>query len=179
MRECPVASVSVDECLRCGGVWFECGEFTAAKDEMSPDLNWIDCKVLPSAQALVQEFENFSSGFDWLEMDYTQKQNAEVVESHSPQCPECNTRLHKLVHSGTRVEMDVCRKCQGVWLGQGEFEKILAEMRECACRMSPQELAKEIVEEIKDVFVGEEPVGAEFRDLAMVIQLIRYKLFTF
>jgi len=42
------------------------------------------------------------------------------------QCPKCRTPLANFDYPGTRVGVDACKKCGGVWLDGGEFGKIKA-----------------------------------------------------
>ena len=40
-----VASIEVDECRTCGGLWFEDHELRLAKDESDSDLAWMDFEI--------------------------------------------------------------------------------------------------------------------------------------
>jgi Zn-finger nucleic acid-binding protein len=39
-------------------------------------------------------------------------------------CPRCSENLDERIREG--VEIDVCRRCRGVWLDRGELEKLIA-----------------------------------------------------
>jgi Zn-finger nucleic acid-binding protein len=43
-------------------------------------------------------------------------------------CPHCNTLLQEITKTG--VLIDLCPQCKGVWLDQGELQKILSRARE-------------------------------------------------
>lgn len=40
-----IGSVSLDECSRCRGIWFDKNELEEAKDEIDPDLRWMDLRI--------------------------------------------------------------------------------------------------------------------------------------
>lgn len=169
-----IGHVETDACQSCNGIWFQLGELCKAKDELIPDLNWMDSKLKPTSQQILKEWELVNSRFDWLQMDYNPE--TPMATFRNIACPECKQEMKKLLYTGTRVEMDVCRKCQGVWLAGGEFQQMIIELRETANNMSPEDYKNEVLSEIRDIFSGEEPVGAECRDLFMLIRIIKRKL---
>ena len=54
------------------------------------------------------------------ELDEAQK--AELKELHWMRCPKCGMELHPMVYKG--VTIDKCFHCHGVFLDDGELEKI-------------------------------------------------------
>ena len=38
-------------------------------------------------------------------------------------CPKCNLPMKKLTKQ--KVTIDICKKCEGMWLDKGEMEKLL------------------------------------------------------
>ncbi len=57
--------------------------------------------------------------------------SAVEVREHGPtglQCPECRDALVKAAVGG--IELDQCRRCGGVWLDRGLFERIAADREE-------------------------------------------------
>jgi Zn-finger nucleic acid-binding protein len=168
-----IGHVETDACQNCAGIWFQLGELCKAKDELIPDLNWMDSKLQPTSQEILKDWECFTSRFDWLRMDYHPVSDLNALRNLT--CPECRQEMKKLLYTGTRVEMDVCRKCQGVWLAGGEFQQIISELRETANNMSPEDYKNEVLSEIRDIFSGEESIAAECRDLTMLIRIIKRK----
>lgn len=51
-------------------------------------------------------------------------------------CPRCNLPLHLSERQG--VEIDYCMKCRGVWLDNGELEKILDQVALMSRKLTPQ-----------------------------------------
>ena len=42
MKPLKIGDVQIDECRQCRGIWFGKGELAEAKDEVDPDLRWLD-----------------------------------------------------------------------------------------------------------------------------------------
>ncbi|NTV24563.1 MAG: zf-TFIIB domain-containing protein [Nanoarchaeota archaeon] len=38
-------------------------------------------------------------------------------------CPRCNIDMKKIIKD--KVEIDVCKKCRGMWLDDSEIEKLI------------------------------------------------------
>jgi hypothetical protein len=56
-------------------------------------------------------------------MSHSEK--AELKDLHFMKCPKCGMDLMTLVYRG--VEIDKCSACSGVWLDDGELEKLSGE----------------------------------------------------
>lgn len=111
MRErlCPVCQielkpqvhlgVTIDVCPACAGIWFDADELTR--------LNSIDDEILPRIDSLYQP---------------------EITEYEPPwerRCPVCHEPLHPYRYLYTsNIELDSCNRCGGVWVDNGELEKM-------------------------------------------------------
>lgn len=40
------------------------------------------------------------------------------------ECPKCDISLHQIQYPETRIEVDVCNRCYGIWLDRGEFQRL-------------------------------------------------------
>jgi len=45
MNPLTVGNVQIDECPHCRGIWFDKGELEEAKNEVDPDLHFLDFKI--------------------------------------------------------------------------------------------------------------------------------------
>lgn len=45
MKPLRIGDVRIDECPQCRGIWFDKGELKEAKDEISPDLRFLDFEI--------------------------------------------------------------------------------------------------------------------------------------
>jgi Zn-finger nucleic acid-binding protein len=114
------AGVTVDACTPgCGGIWFEPGGLV--KVSRAPD---------PTIHALLEVVAD-----PGVHVDLAQRR-------HCPTCPDSVLMRH--FSSATRtVTVDECPTCAGVWLDQGELERIRSEHESGADRSSATRVALE------------------------------------
>ncbi len=55
-------------------------------------------------------------------------------------CPRCAEPLHAFPYPQTRVTIEICRSCHGLWLDPGEFERIQEARKQLP---SPEEPAED------------------------------------
>lgn len=93
-------TIEVDSCLNCGGTWLD-------KDEISPLESVIEPVLL--------ERRKIDSQIDQLIGLY---------------CPSCSDHplMEKTTHRrDTKVIIDYCATCEGIWLDKGEIQAIQQE----------------------------------------------------
>lgn len=93
--------VQLDDCPQCGGIWFDDGELKKLQsigDELS--LHSLEGHAKPDKDII-------------------------TAESASKLCPICNERLtpYRYMYSSD-VMLDECDECYGVWVQDGELEKM-------------------------------------------------------
>ncbi|MBU1862941.1 MAG: zf-TFIIB domain-containing protein [Candidatus Omnitrophica bacterium] len=87
--------IELDQCLSCNGVWFDVNELDQYLAEKLIILN--------SPKVKQQKYLNKKDG----------------------PCPRCNlTMVKKPAPKGAGFAIDVCEKCQGVWLDSTEIDKL-------------------------------------------------------
>lgn len=57
-------------------------------------------------------------------------------------CPVCGRPLHAFPYPGTRVVIEMCRQCRGLWLDAGEFAEIRQARRQLEEPQAPTEPGK-------------------------------------
>lgn len=96
-------NTAVDRCAACGGVWLDLGELENIQDGCSihaADLDDID--VIANAYEMARQ--KFAPGI---------------------KCPRCALSLEAAEYAYcSRVLVDRCAKCAGVWLDFGELEAL-------------------------------------------------------
>lgn len=88
----------------------------------------------------------------------------EVYKKFDPQtgkpsgvdCLRCGAGLVELPYPGTEILIDRCPDCQGIWLDQGEFQQLRAEMK----KWVPED-DKSLNERAQELFAGIEEAGAD------------------
>ena len=136
MKKCPdcdcdldprnIGPVEVDECGKCGGIWFEKDELRQAKDATDADLQWMDFEI-------------------WKHED----QFKSVESPH--QCPACAKPFVGIQYGKTGVEVDYCTSCGGTWLDKGKFESIIDHLEEELSGRSFSDYVKDSVGEAKEI----------------------------
>ncbi len=140
----------VDYCPNCLGVWFDKGELQLVKDEKDAQLQWLDFDLWRD-----------KSKFSVLKID--------------KRCPACHVPFVEVHYDDSKVKIDFCKHCQGVWLDRGEFKQIIIYL----IRKSDYEIlhhyAKNLAKQLWEVFAGPGKFRAELEDFLMILKLFNYK----
>lgn len=150
LKEVPFQGVKVDSCSSCKGYWFEKDELRKAKDEKEESLNWMDID-------LWENDEKFRITKD------------EIL------CPDCGMPLYEVNYGDSNIKVDVCNVCEGMWLDEGEFRKIIKYLKEKGGDKIMQEYFKTLLEETGEVVLGPDSLEEEVKDLLTVLSLLKYR----
>lgn len=101
MDQMSFREVQLDDCPQCGGIWFDDGELKKLQsigDQLS--FHTLEEKAVPDRSVMPQE-------------------------AAAKLCPVCNERLtpYRYMYSSD-VVLDECDDCYGVWVQDGELEKM-------------------------------------------------------
>jgi Zn-finger nucleic acid-binding protein len=143
--------VNLDSCKKCGGVWFDRDELRIAKDRTDADMRWLD-------------FDPFSF------------KNIKHLASDK-KCPKCQINMHQCVYEKSRVLIDICPNCQGVWLDIGELDKIIKHLQKEIVTKSTADYLNATVEEFKEILTGPENITSEIRDFLMVVKFLELRYY--
>jgi len=150
MDKAILLNVEVDYCTKCFGIWFDGDELRMAKDKKDENLNWLDIDLWRD----IKKF-NISRG--------------------GRLCPRCRMPLYEVQYDNSKVTVDLCNLCKGVWLDHKEFEKIIRYLKEKADYEVLYHFSKNLVQELGEVFVGPEKIRDEILDLLTLLKLLHYK----
>ena len=163
MKFCPICKIElktaifynteVDYCPRCLGIFFEEDELRLAKDQKDRSLRWLDVDLWKDESKL-----KLSRGMRL--------------------CPVCRLPLYEVYYGDSRIIVDVCKSCHGVWLERGEFKKIIKYLKEKADYKILEEYAKSLAEETWEVFIGPETFKEEILDFLVLLKFLNYKFLT-
>lgn len=148
-----IDQVVVDECPKCNGTWFDSGELREAKDQADPDLNWMDFEL-------------------WKHQDRFK------VASNETKCPKCGVGMVSVDYDDTKVEIDHCLLCEGVWLDGGEFQKIIDSLTQELLTKDLPEYIKASLQEAAEILTGPERFLSEWRDFRTVLRMLQYRVLT-
>ena len=147
-----IKDVDLDECKDCKGVWFDQDELRRAKDQTDSDLNWMDFEL-------------------WKYEDRYQ------ISPKPIKCPKCSVGLASVQYGNTGVEVDCCAKCQGVWLEENEFGKIIDALTDELATKSLSDYFKASLEEGKEIVAGPESFFSEWKDFTTILRMFQYRFF--
>ena len=147
-----IKSLKVDRCPGCGGSWCGPGELRLLKDrEKAGDYRWIDVD-------LWRERERFRAG----------RQEGLV-------CPKDRQRMTTVRYGTSRVRVDICARCEGIWLDQSEYEKILRYLEKRVNTETLREYLHDVRDEFVEIFTGRESIPSEIADFLKVLHLLELR----
>lgn len=148
-----LCNVEVNYCPNCLGLWFEEEELRWAKDEKDKDLRWLD-------------------------IDLWKDEKKFKISYGIRLCPSCRVPLYEVYYGDSRVIVDVCNLCHGIWLDRAEFKKIIGWLQKKADYEVLNNYAKNLFKELSEIFTGPETLREEILDFLTILKLLRYKFAT-
>jgi Zn-finger nucleic acid-binding protein len=149
-----VKGVNLDECVKCKGIWFDPGELDEIKEEIEPDLRWMD-------------------------FDLWKKLGEFRVTSKPLNCPHGHgIGLRSLYFKNMDVNLQFCPVCKGVWLQTDDLQKIIVALLREAEALELSEYIKASLKEAAEVVAHPDNLISEWRDLQAVLRLLKYRFFT-
>jgi uncharacterized protein len=153
MKPVKIGAAQIDECRQCRGIWFDKGELEELKDEIDPDLRFLDLDIW-SRKALFN------------------------INEESLKCPRCRKIAMRQVNfREPDIDVTFCPHCEGVWLNADGFKKILDALSREAASRSASDYVKTSLKEGADIFTNPGRFVSEWKDLKAVLRLLRYRVF--
>lgn len=143
-------NVEVGYCQKCLGVWFDKDELRLAKDTKDGQLMWMDFDI-------------------WRDTGRFDLKNTLRL------CPVCRVMLMQVGYDSSKVKVDFCKKCQGIWLDRGEFKQIMNYLKRKADYEILHHYTKNLAIQMWEVFSGPEGFRSELFDFLMLMKLFNYK----
>lgn len=141
----------LEQCPDCGGIWLDRGELDAIVDAEDGDVRWMDLDLWSEA---LEAGENVSHR----------------------QCPNGHGPLAILRYGKSKVEVEVCPTCGGIWLDAGELDKIIEYLDAQAVSLSLPGYIRESLAEAKELVAGGKGFASEWKDLKAVLRMARIRL---
>lgn len=145
-----VGTTRVATCPQCGGAWFDGDSLRLAKDTVAPDAKWFDFDL-------------------WNQPELFR------ISDTDHHCPNCEKPLHRLHYGDSPLVIGACKDHHGIWLERGEFEKIVAYVRDQSGRELIQHYLKHWLEEGAEIVTGHEGLISEAEDFFVITKLFQYK----
>ena len=93
-------------------------------------------------------------------------------------CPSCRLPLYEVYYGDSKIIVDICNLCQGIWLDRGEFKKIIEYLKKKADWKVLNEYGKALSEEFWEIFSGPETFREEVLDFLIILKILNYKFDT-
>lgn len=157
---CPICKINlkkqifynteIDYCPQCLGLWFEEDELRTVKDERDEELNWLD-------------------------VDLWQDEKRFKISKTVKLCPSCSVPLYNVNYGESRILVDLCNLCQGIWIDRGEFKSIIDYLKEKRQYEVLNNYFKNLIKEATEIFVGPETFRSELSDFLTILKFLEYK----
>lgn len=145
----PIDGMDFHDCLRCKGVWFEGDELRRALDDSDEELDWLAVGLFSTTA---------------------------TSDAGRRRCPRCREPMTTLAYPHSGVRVDVCRADRGVWLDDGEFDRIVASLEHEIDSMTPGAYERTAVHELRELFERGGSKGRELRDLFTIVHLMAMRV---
>ncbi len=143
-------NVEADYCPKCLGLWLDKDELRLAKDDKDKSFNWMDIDL-------------------WRDKMKFKVNRAEKL------CPVCRVMLQEVHYDDSKVKVDFCKKCEGVWLDRGEFKQLINYLKRKFDYEILHHYSKNLVLQLWEVFSGPENFRGELEDFITLLKLFNYK----
>ena len=149
----PIGDIVVDECKRCRGIWFDPGEIDELKDELSPELRWLDFKIW-------RREARFQVDFDPLA------------------CPRCHDiPLTTLTERESKAFLRFCTRCRGSWLEAVDLARIVEALARELDAKTASDYIQASLKQAAALFTGDKDLISEWQDLQAVLRLLKHRFF--
>lgn len=144
--------IIIDECVRCKGKWFERDELRRVKDRTDEDLRWLD-------------FDPFGKDAEQLSVALAGKI-----------CPKCAKKMSSLKYMDSKIVIDKCPSCEGVWLDPGELARVIRYLENKIGTETAKEYVRDTFKEFIEIFTGSEGVISEVKDFLVILYLLELRI---
>jgi uncharacterized protein len=93
-------------------------------------------------------------------------------------CPTCKNSMFLSQYGDSKVILDICVHCQGIWFDRDEMEKVITHLDKKIDSETISHLFSELKDEVKDFLSGEESLQDEFKHVGLILKLIEYRIFS-
>jgi len=152
-----IFGIKIEGCPNCKGIFLDKDELRKLKDRTTQDswrtLRWMDDEV-----------------------EAIEKTNAMPSKRLCPKCQDVQTI--STTFGDSKIIIDWCPKCNGLWLDRDEFQQVVESLRDKLNKLTSDEMAKKVFEEIREIWSGPEGKISETLDAgAAIFALINITIF--
>ncbi len=152
LKVAKLKGINIHECLVCKGKWFERNELILAKNKADDGLRWL-------------EFDPFGKDAEKLS-----------VITDGKRCPHCVEKMQTMTYSQSKIVIDKCQFCEGVWLSHGELAKIILYLQKTINSESAKELTEDTFKEFIKIFTVHKGLISEVKDFLAVLRILKIRI---
>jgi Zn-finger nucleic acid-binding protein len=153
MKASPIDHITIHECGTCKGMWFARGDLQEVKDELLPDLSWLD-------------------------IDEWKSQLTFTVQPNPLNCPQCyGVTLTMVRDPQSDTEISICAQCGGSWLSTRQFIRMVDALHAEADSKSSPEIVRILLGQIRELLSSPDAVVSEWKDTKRVLRLLYHRIF--
>lgn len=152
LQQIDCKGILINECVGCKGKWFDRGELRRAKNRTDNDLRWLD-------------FDPFGEDAEKLS-----------VASKGKVCPKCSKEMSSLKYMDSKIIIDKCSGCEGVWLEPGELAKIILYLKDKVSAETGKEYTKDTFKKFVQIFTGHKGLISEVKDFLAIFYLLQLRI---
>ena len=147
-----IASLRLHRCPDCGGTWYDKDQLSVLKDrESAGDYRWIDIDL------------------------WRHPEKFRAARQRRSECPRDGTPLTTVHYGDSKILVDICERCEGVWLDKNEYRQIIAYLDEVVDTESLRDYLRDFKDEFVEIFSGPEGIGPEIKDLDRILYLLELR----
>ncbi len=152
LKSMAIGSITIDRCAECGGTWFDENEFRILKDKASHgDYCWIDFDL-------------------WKHLA-----DFRAAEQQRYNCPRDGHPMTTVNYGTSSIAVDICTECKGLWLDRDKFDAIIDYLDKMVVSKSPGDYLRDVRDEFREIFSGQEGPKSEIKDLSKVLYLLELR----
>ncbi len=145
-------SVTFQRCPKCGGAWYGADKLRILKNRAAHgDYRWIDID-------LWKDRRKFRAG----------KQKRLV-------CPKDGRTMVTVRYGDSRIRVDICERCRGIWLDANEYGKVLRYLERKVDSETVAGYLQDLRKEFADALSHPTRVASDLADMAKVLHLLELR----
>jgi Zn-finger nucleic acid-binding protein len=152
LRQRKIADVTVYRCLSCQGSWYDAGKFRLLKRRASHgDYRWIHID-------LWKDEDRFRAG-----------------KQQRLSCPRDRQPMTTVHYGTSRIHVDICDRCRGIWLDAAEFAKIIRYLEREVDSETLEEYVVDLRRELADAVRHPTRAAEDTGDVAKILHLLELR----
>ena len=146
-----IFDIKFEGCPECQGLFLDKDEIRLLKDK-TKRFSWINLR--------------------WMDDEAESIDKTTFIPSKT-KCPKCTDKMMiSTIFGSSKIILDYCIDCQGLWLDRGEYQGIIAHLSEKLTELKSEEMKPKVKEELKEIWSGPESQISEILDAYVAMKAL-------